>query len=425
LDPEASSGSPADPLGPGAGPRDEPDEAGLGPREPSEFDEDRPRGWPPGFGSLEDRLYDAPWEFDFYQAVRLLQWLRPDHEPVGRDASPRDEVVWFRAHQALGFPPSSLIHINRADQAGPPRLWENFLGLTGPSGVLPLHYTELLLDQHDRPFEESSSIRAFFDLFNHRLVSLFYRAWEKYRLIPPFERLEFLDRLEPDPYTVALLSLIGLGLPALRHRLEVREGASGGGSAGPRAGIDDLSLIHFGGLISNRKPNASSLEVLIRAYFRVEAAVIPFVGQWLAIEPSQQTRLPASGQNNVLGGPSSIGARTYDLQSKFRVRLGPLTYEQFLRFLPEPPPGSPQQGLALLFRLVRFYAGMELDCDVELVLRASEVPQGRLAGRDGPGSRLGWNSWVIGRTPGLGAADAVFTSSNVYNPSAQPFGKSD
>lgn len=405
MDNESSFGQPADPLDPDQDPHHESEDEGLGPDDPSEFGIDRTRD----FCSLEHRLYEAPSEFEFYQAVRILQWLRPDHQQVGRDGPPRHEVVWFRAHQTMAFPPSAIAHIRRADN-GPPRIWENFLGLTGPNGVLPLHYTELILDQHDQPFNDSqsSSIRAFFDLFNHRLVSFFYRAWEKYRLIPQFERLDLSKDKKPDPYTAALLSLIGLGLPAMRNRLKVGGGVVNGESTGPSVGIDDFALIHFGGLISNRKPNASSLEVLIRAYFRVDAAVITFVGQWLPIEPFQQTQLSDSGQNNILGGPASIGERTYDIQSKFRVRLGPLTYEQFLTFLPEPPEGYPPQGLALLFRLVGFYAGTELDCDVELVLRASEVPPVRLASADAYVSRLGWNTWVISETRRCDATDAVF-----------------
>jgi type VI secretion system protein ImpH len=394
------------------------------------------------------RLHDAPWEFDFFQAVRILRWLRPHDVPVGRDGPPWREVASFRAHQSLAFPVSAIVRVEWTDPARPPWVMENFLGLTGPSGVLPLHYTETILAHHDwrertegfpLPPDETtgeptlapalldrqSAIRDFFDLFNHRFVSFFYRAWEKYRIVPQFELRRFRDRREPDPYTRALLSVIGLGLPALRNRLAVQMPADVRRPAARRAGIDDLSLIHFSGLISNHKPNAASLAVLLRAYFGVEAEVIPFVGQWLTIEEAQQTRIGDPGQNNILGGPASIGVRAYDIQSKFRVRLGPLDFERFQSFLPEPPAGAPPMGLALVFRLVRFYAGEELDCDVELVLRAADVPPTRLAGGGEPGSRLGWNSWIIGEPARSDAIDAAFASSKAYSPFAQPPGNSD
>ena len=48
---------------------------------------------------LSEELFDEPYRFDFFQAVRLLERLGPDAAPVGRDGPPAREVVRFRAHR--------------------------------------------------------------------------------------------------------------------------------------------------------------------------------------------------------------------------------------------------------------------------------------------------------------------------------------
>src|SRR5207244_6114260 len=95
-----------------------------------------------------------------------------------------------------------------------------FMGLTGPNGVLPRHYTELLMRARDAKGPERHVVRDWFDLFNHRLISLFYRAWTKYRFWTAYERGEYAQP-EPDLFTLSLYSLIGLGSQSLRNRLRV------------------------------------------------------------------------------------------------------------------------------------------------------------------------------------------------------------
>src|SRR5262249_44901034 len=150
-----------------------------------------------------------------------------------------------------------------------------FLGLTGPSGVLPRHYTELLLRlQRDARGPERTALRAWLDLFNHRLIALFYRAWEKYRFYVAYERGEYEGR-EPDPFTRCVFSLVGLGLPALRNRLRVAVPEGEGGEARERAlaRIDDLALLRYGGLLAHRPRCSASLEAMLGSYLKLPVRV--------------------------------------------------------------------------------------------------------------------------------------------------------
>ncbi len=169
---------------------------------------------------LAERLLTEGYAFDFFQAVRLLEKMYPDRQPVGHESAAGDEVRAFRAHMAMSFPPSAIYQIDAATAAMPPTMTVAFMGLTGPSGVLPRHYTEMLVRARDARGPERYVARDWFDLFNHRLISLFYRAWTKYRFWLSYERGEYAHA-EPDIFTEALYSLVGLGNRSLRNRLRI------------------------------------------------------------------------------------------------------------------------------------------------------------------------------------------------------------
>lgn len=356
------------------------------------------------------RLFTEGYAFDFFQAVRLLQWMRPDRQSVGRSGPPSAEVVRFRANTSLNFPPSAIYEITPpADDHSYSILTQSFFGLTGVNGALPRHYTEMILrleKEHRGP--ERRALRDWLDLFNHRLVSLFYRAWEKYRFFLPYERAAF-DRLEPDSFTLGLLSLVGLGTPALRDRLRVTGPArTVGGTRPTLARIDDLALLYYGGLLAHRPRSAVGLQALLQDYFRLEVRVHQFEGFWLRLEPSNMTRLGVDGGNNQLGVNALIGDRVWDVQSKIRVTIGPLNLEKFDAFLPAGGDAVGRNALSLVAQLTRFYVGPELDFDVQLILRADEVPECRLPSGGEEGPALGWSSWLHSQPFETDAADAVF-----------------
>jgi type VI secretion system protein ImpH len=368
--------------------------------------------------SLERRLFDHAYNFDFFQAVRLLHRLDAGRVGVGLAGPPRSEIVRFRAHISLSFPPSSIHELERPTSAMPvPTMTQAFMGLTGPNGVLPRHYTELLFRlKRDAKGPERYALRDWFDLFNHRIVSLFYRAWEKYRFTIPYERKGF-DRVETDPFTNCLYSLIGLEAKPLRNRLRVstRETIDEEVRERVLARVEDLVLLRFGGLLGHRPRCAQALEAMVTDYFELKAKIRQFQGQWLQLGKANRSSLQGDQGNNQLGITAVVGDRVWNAQSKFRIRLGPLRYDQFLDFLPDRSPVKERKAIFLLVHLVRLYVEPTLDFDIQLILAADEVPECQLAETRGFGARLGWNTWLRTEILTHDADDAVFEGEEVIS----------
>jgi type VI secretion system protein ImpH len=328
------------------------------------------------------------------------------------------EVVRLRTHLTLSFPPSQL---HTVDAPAPPDqlpvMAINFFGLTGATGVLPRHYTELLMRLfREAKGPEKTALRDWLDLFNHRLIALFYRAWTKYHFIIPFQRREF-EKPEPDTFTLALYSCIGLGMPSLRNRLRVGYWEADDPVRPERvlARINDLSLLFYGGLLSQRPRNAAALQALLEDYFQIDVQVKQFQGQWLQLDPSNQSSLSEAGCNNALGFNTVAGERVWDVLGRIRLRLGPLRLAQFTEFIPDRSATSDRKAFFLLVHLVRLFVGPELSFDVQTVLRADEIPECRLEeDEDAVGARLGWNTWLQSQEAEKDAGDAVFEGEEVF-----------
>jgi type VI secretion system protein ImpH len=262
----------------------------------------------------------------------------------------------------------------------------SFLGLTGPSGVLPHHYTRLLIE---RLRQKDESLRDFLDLFNHRLISFFFRAWEKHRFPAAYARARLgSSGSAEDRFTGYLFSLVGLGTPGLRERFP----------------LDDETLLHYAGLFADGHRPATSLEGLLASYFDVPVRILQFQGQWLSLKPEDLATLARPGspeaENAQLGKTAIVGERVWDVQSRFRVKLGPLDYERYCDFIPS---GT---GLPPLWHLVRAYVGPSLDFDVQVTLRAGQAPPLRLDA--GGEARLGWNTWLRTRPTESDFEEVVF-----------------
>ncbi len=360
---------------------------------------------------ISGQLFNQGYRFEFFQAVRLLERHAKEtsgHDPrrkrgaVGQHYGPDREIARFRALPSLTFPPGAISRIQPAAanpheeaSTSPPEVIVSFFGLFGPNGALPSHYTSLIIDRC-RARNKDYSLRDFLDLFNHRSISLFYRAWEKYRFPYGYERSRSDDlNREIDLFTFGLLSLVGLSTDGL----------------GGRMAVDDEAILYYGGHYAHYPRPAVSLELILADYFQQRVEIFQFRGQWLRLNLDQRSSLPTraapKGTNCALGVSVVVGARVWSVQSKFRVRIGPLNFAQFQDFMPT------RQGLKRLCQLTRLYVGQEFDFDVQVVLKGQEVPWCKLAGRPAAARRLGWNTWVRCKDFDRDVDDAVFTLKSV------------
>jgi type VI secretion system protein ImpH len=328
---------------------------------------------PSPYARMEEKLRANPCEFEFFQAVRLIERLLPDRAPVGRFVSPDKEVVRFHAHSAFPFPASQIQRIIWDGEV--PVLIVNFMGLTGPMGVLPLYYTEMMLE---RVRNKDYSIVEFFDIFNHRMISLFYQAWEKYRFTIAYERGE------RDNFSRHLMDLIGIGSGDLQNRLRVR----------------DDSLLFYGGLLALRTRSAVALQRIIEDYFDVPVEVEQFTGAWFRLSPKDLCVFDkASTESEQLGFGAVVGDEIWHQQSGVRLHIGPMRIDQYLDFLPSGTAYLPLQSLA------KFAGRGELDFQVRLILRKEDVPPCEL----GATPRLGWTSWAATQPKVEHAGDTILT----------------
>ncbi|MDZ4782480.1 MAG: type VI secretion system baseplate subunit TssG [Planctomycetia bacterium] len=367
--------------------------------------------------STLDELFSTGYAFDFFQAIRLLE-RREGVEPVGSDGQPGKEAVQFRVALGHAFPASNISDLKAPTAERPtPQMTVNFFGLTGPSGVMPRHYTDMLMRlERDSRNPERHALRDWFDLFNHRLISLFYRAWSKYRFYTAHERREY-EQVNPDAFTKTLLSLLGLGQPALRNRLALRAPADP--DAWDQrdtliAGIPDLAMFRYAGLLARRPRNVLGLEAMLSDYFQVPVEVQQFHGAWLSLDDLDRSQLGAENGNCGLGQSLVIGERVWDVEGRILLRIGPLTYEQFVELLPDESPKPARKGFFLLTHMARFYVGPSIEFDVRLELQPQAAPECSLGGLGEPGSRLGWNSWLVSESPPHVVADAVFSTREVF-----------
>jgi len=377
-----------------------------------------------GAPTLEEYLFREGYAFDFFQAVRLLERLFPDKLPVARTGPPQNEIARFRSRVSLDFPASTVHLVHKSTETTPYTVMlVNFMGMMGPSGVLPRHYTELLLRQErEGKGAERYALRDWLDLFNHRLISLFFRAWEKYRFYIPFERKEFA-RKDPDAFTRCLLSLVGIGVPPLRNRLRVAipDKKAGPTQERPLARIEDLALLRYTGFLSHRPRCASSLQTMLRSFLKLPVDVLQFQGQWFRLESTGQTSLGGGARNNAMGLNVVVGDRIWDVQGKVRIRLGPLNYEQFQNFLPDRSPIPQRKAVFLLAHLVRLYVGPDIDVEIQLILKKEDVPATKLGKpAKGLGARLGWNTWSKRKPLPKDADDPVFLAEERVWITAEP-----
>ncbi len=327
----------------------------------------------PKWPLVEAIVRKEPWSFEFFQLVRILERLSGGRTPVGEFGDPRQEVVRFRSNPALQFPPSQISSLEW-DGADQPRMSVNFLGLMGHSGVLPLTFSEYI---NERLRARDTTLQSFLDIFNHRVISFFYQAWEKYRFPVRYERDQ------KDRVTLYLQDFIGIGTEGLQNRQRVR----------------DEALIFYTGLLSLQPRSAAALKGVLEDFFGVTIEIEQFIGAWYSLPPPDQCEIgneqPFSSQ---LGLGAVAGDEMWNVQSRARLVIGPMPLKRYVDFLPGGSANAPLRSILL------FFSNREISYEAQLLLKRNEVPRIQLGALDGERPMLSWTTWInnapFARDPG-------------------------
>lgn len=315
-------------------------------------------------------LKQNPSEFDFYQAVYSLErQFGSEHkrwQGVGRDGFPKKELVRFKSVQHLGFPgqPVTKVESRTAQMENPQHdavaMHVSFMGLTGPSGVMPQHYTEMVLQ---RLKQRDKTMRDFFDLFNHRLISLYYRAWEKYRFACQYE----ISAPEQDSFSTVLKTLSG-----------ARQALS----------------LYYAGAFNQHNRSAQQLTQILTELLKTQVALQPLQGRWLTLQKDEQSRLAMrllpQGQHAGLGMSAMLGGRVWDISSAIELVIN-VPAGRGAQLLP----GSYQH--ALISTVLADFLPAALRVRITLVGQR----------RDFPSAQLGKRSLSLGQSGSLSVRTAV------------------
>jgi type VI secretion system protein ImpH len=177
----------------------------------------------------------------------------------------------------------------------------------------------------------------FLDIFNHRLLSLFYRAWASAQKSVDY------DRPDEAKFANYVGSMFGLGMPGVRNR----------------DSIPDRAKLFFSGRLVCQTRNAEGLEAIIQDFFGVKAEIQECVGHWMTLPAANQCRLGESPNTGLLGQTVVVGSRKYEVQLKFRIRIETMKLVDFKKFLPGQPafqrhrPLAPRSGVWSMYGVVQ------------------------------------------------------------------------
>ena len=305
-----------------------------------------------------ERLRAEPCAFTLFAALRVLEQAFPEQPRVGESRKASDDRVRLGHAPHLTFAPSDVAAFEAGEEGGV-RLEQHSFGLFGPNGALPLHFTEHAYER--RRQREDATFVDFLNVFQHRLISLFYRAWAN------ADPATNLDRTGSDRFATFAGALVGIAPTPARNR----------------DSVPDYAKFSRAGALSLQTRSADGLELTLADYFGLPVQIRQFQRAWLTIPEALQTRL-GDRTSATLGDGATLGGATWQCQHKFEIVIGPLTLAALRNFLPG------ERGLAELHALVRFYTNDEWTWQLRLLLRDVEIP-GIRVGRSG---QLGWTTWL-------------------------------
>lgn len=295
-------------------------------------------------GLIADLEQNAPL-YNVFQAIYLAEMASRHLHPERQDEKLEQTGLQFRPYEMYGYPSTDIRAFERRGDTM--ALVLNFMGLYGINSPLPRCYHEEVALQQSVHGPGEVPLQNFFDIFNNRFYWLYYQAWKKYRYY-----LQFNDA--PDnKITQRVFAFIGRGPVTARRDTAVSR----------------LQLLPFSGLLSNRRRNKAGLYILLAAFFpRQQMRIREFIPQWVQLAETPKMGGPAnSKQAFKLGQYSVIGRSMLDYTSRICIEIGPLSFVDYLDFVPQGPKAI------LLKELLQLYLNDGLEFDVKFIIESASI----------------------------------------------------
>ncbi|OTP75466.1 type VI secretion system baseplate subunit TssG [Caballeronia sordidicola] len=309
---------------------------------------------------LINKLRAEPWKYGF---LSLLRRLGADSRlpPIGQAQRPQAEPFRLGQQPSLAFAPREIAEIDEIDGRLKVRLFG--LGMLGPNGPLPIHVTEIARDRKEN--RRDGTLVDFLDIFHHRVLTLFYRAWSS------SQAAAGLDRPDAERFSFYVASLFGQDVGEIKERT-----------------LPAHSRISASAHLVREARNPDGLRATLAQFFGVPVAIEEHIWHWIEVDPAEHSQLGKPGSPSVLSVGAMLGEQVPDQQHKFRIVMGPLEIEEYLRFTPQ---GA---DLPLLVEWVRAFVGYEFVWELELRIKSQSATPATIGGPE----RLGWSGW-LGRSP--------------------------
>jgi type VI secretion system protein ImpH len=307
-----------------------------------------------------DKLFAEPHNFEFHQAVRLIECMKPGAVPLGEGIDPGREALRIKAHVTFGFPASEIEALENKRLST--TLFINFVSIGSRQGPLAETYSETLIE---RAREKDTGFRDFLDIFNHRLASLWYRLRKK--------SLLGLVQTAPgnSPLGKTILHTSGASNAHLLKKSPL--------------GID--FFIAAQRLLWPSVRSKEGLKVMLENYFKEKVNLVEFQGGWNYAREEDITRIGnKSGQHNKLGATTVVGNKSWQQDKSVIIEVGPVSWEKYQQLVVF----KNSSEFLTLKEAIYVYLGRMMEVTLNIKLKAKETQPVKLSNP----YLLGQSTWL-------------------------------
>lgn len=295
---------------------------------------------------LTEQLQDDISRTNFYRFCQLLEQSQPGALPLGSSVKISDDPVRFRPHPGMGFPAGEFKRLELPEEAGGPATARvTFMGLYGVESPLPT----ACIDDIAQRREGYEAVSDFLDIFNHRLITQYYRIWRKYSWPASFEAGG------KDKTSRYLLSLAGLGIKGCAENI-----------ATPIS-----RFLALPGMM--RLPTRTSDGILAIVRLLAPDTRAEIVPHDPARIPLKQTLTMSASRPTSLEHRPVMGSHATDVNHQVHLRLTTSNEQEAMSWLPG------ESLHADLLVLLSVYLGAKLDVRMTLTLARELLPDAALS----------------------------------------------